>query len=178
MHPLRKAGPFVRYCSDVKSSVLVTLLLGVSAALAQQPDQNPAVRHLIGLESIKRNATGQLTVQNGAMQFKGAKNEAQISVAVIDDVFIGSETTQGGGKTARVMKTAAIAAPYGSGHVLSLLLRTKVDILTVSYHETGGGLRGAIFALPKGEADKVRDKLVQAGAHTNPAPEPKQAGKP
>lgn len=156
---------------SVKSTVLATLLLSAATAVrAQQPDQNPKVRHLIGLENIKGNASGQLTVQNGALQFKEKKTDAQIPVANIDDIFVGTETTQSGGKTGRVVKTAAIAAPYGTSRALSLLMRTKVDILTVSYHSTGGGMHGAIFALPKGQADKVRDDLVHAGAHATPSP--------
>jgi len=162
----------------LKSTAVFTLLLGVTAvALAQTPDQNPQIRHLIGLDNIKNNASGQLTVQNGVLQFKGKKTDAQIPIPNIDDIFIGAETTQGGGKTGRVVKTAAIAAPYGSGKALTLMLRTKVDILTVSYHETGGGMHGVIFALPKGQADKVRDDLIHAGAHaTDPASQAAQAG--
>jgi hypothetical protein len=158
----------VLFSPDLKSTVLVTLLLGVAAAPAQQPDQKPTVRHLIGLEDIKRNASGQLTVQSGVLQFKGNKSEAQIPASTIDDIFVGSETTQGGGKTGRVVRTAAMAAPYGTGRLMTLVLRTKVDVLTVSYHATGGGQHGAIFALPKGQAQILRDQLVQAGAHTSP----------
>jgi hypothetical protein len=162
----------VLYSLHLKSTSLVALLFGITAAaLAQTPDQNPAVRHLIGLENIKNNASGQLTVQNGSLQFKGKKADAQVPVANIDDIFIGTETTQGGGKTGRVVKTAAIAAPYGSGKALTLMLRTKVDILTVSYHTTEGGMHGAIFALPKGQADKIREDLIHAGAHASPVAE-------
>ena len=46
----------------VTSRALTTLLLGATtAALAQQPGPNPSVRHLIGLENIKSNATGKLS---------------------------------------------------------------------------------------------------------------------
>jgi hypothetical protein len=168
----------VLHSLHLNSTALAALLFGVtSAALAQTPDQNPVVRHLIGLENIKNNASGQLTVQNGALQFKSKKNDARVPINNIDDLFIGTETTQGGGKTGRVVKTAAIAAPYGTGHALTLLLRTKVDILTVSYHESSGGMHGAIFALPKGQADKLRDELMHAGAHaTDPATEATQPG--
>ena len=168
----RKADPFVLNSLHLKSNVLLTLLLGVTTvALAQTPDQPPQIRHLIGLDKVKNNANGQLTVQNGSLQFKGKKTDAQIPVNAIDDIFIGTEVTQAGGKTGRAVKTAAIAAPFGSGKSLTLLLRTKVDILTVSYHTAEGGLHGAIFALPKGQADKVRDDLIHAGAHASPVAE-------
>ena len=90
-------------------------------------------------------------------------------VSSIDDIFIGTETTQSGGKTGRVVKTAAIAAPFESGKALTILMRTKVDILTVSFHDPDGAVHGAIFALPIGQAEPMRAQLIQAGAHASPA---------
>jgi hypothetical protein len=162
----------------VTSHVLTTFLLGATtAALAQQPGPNPFVRHLIGLENIKSNATGKLSVQNSALEFKDKKADAQVPVSDIDDIFTGSEIGQSGGRTGQLAK---VAAPYGSGRVLSLLLRNKVDILTVSYHSADGGLHGAIFALPKGQASRVREELIHAGAHASPAlaPEVQEGRKP
>lgn len=126
------------------------------------------VRHLIGLDPIKKNATGQLTVQDGVLYFKTPKVENKLPVASIDDVFIGTETTEASSKKARVIKTAAIAAPYETGRALPILMRTKVDILTVSFHDSGGALHGAIFALPIGQAESMREQLIQAGAHASP----------
>jgi len=133
---------------------------------------NPSVRHVIGLDKIKRNATGTLTVQDGALEFHAGKAGNKVPVSAIDDIFIGTETTQSGGKPGRVMKTAALAAPYESGKALSILMRTKVDILTVSYRDPEGALHGAIFALPIGQAAQMRAQLIQAGAHASPAEKP------
>jgi len=130
---------------------------------------NPNVRHIMGLDPIKRNAMGTLAVQNGALEFTAGKaGDNKVAVSSIDDVFIGTETTQIRGKTARVVKTAAIAAPYETGRTLSILMRTKVDILTVSFHDPEGALHGAIFALPIGQAEPMREQLIQAGAHASP----------
>ncbi len=139
------------------------------AALAQPTDSSVNVRNVIGLENIKPGATGKITIQNGAVQFEG---QAKFAAASIDDIFIGTETTQAGGKTGKVAKAAAIAAPYDSGAALSLLLRTKVDMLTIAYRDASGARHAAILALPKGQAEAVRTQLVAAGAHTNPAAEP------
>jgi hypothetical protein len=49
------------------------------------------------------------------------------------------------------------------------LMRTKVDILTVAFHDSDGAVHGAIFALPKGQAEPMRDQLVQSGAHSSPS---------
>jgi hypothetical protein len=128
---------------------------------------NPNARHIIGLDTVKRNAAGKLTVQDGALKFGTGNIGSNIPVASIDDVFIGTETTQAGGKKGRAVKIAAIASPYETGRVLPLLMRTKVDILTVSFHDSGGALHGAVFALPIGQAEQMRAQLIQAGAHAS-----------
>jgi hypothetical protein len=149
----------------VKLNVLLSILAGAGVVCAQQPNQPPNARHVIGFESIKREANGHLTIQNGVMQFTSKKIEAKVPASSIEDVFVGTETTQGGGAAGRVVKTAAIAAPFGSGKALTLLMRTKVDILTVVYRAGDGGVHGAIFALQKGQAEPTRAQLVAAGAH-------------
>ena len=131
-----------------------------------------AVRHVIGLENVSPQKSGKLSVQNGAMQFDFGKDAVKVPVTSIDDIFVGSETTQAGGKVGRVVKTAAIAAPYESGRVLTLLMRTKVDILTVSYRDASGARHGAIFALPKGRATDMRAQLIAARAHFSAIAEP------
>jgi hypothetical protein len=132
------------------------------------------VRHVIGLEKVGSQQSGALSVRNGAMQFDAGKSAIQIPAASIDAIFVGTETTQGGGKIGRGVKTAAIAAPYGSGKVLSLLLRTKVDILTVSYRDAAGALHAAIFALPIGKATDMRTQLIAAGARESASKEERQ----
>jgi hypothetical protein len=159
----------------------IFLFLTISVfAFAEEPVVKPPdIRLILGLDNIKHNAKGQLTVQNGAMQFKAGKVESDVPTSSITDIFVGNETTQGGGTAGKVVKTAAIAAPFGSGKVLTLLLRTKFDILTVVYHGADGGVHGAIFALPKGFADPTRAKLVAAGAHSSaPQTELKERPKP
>jgi hypothetical protein len=154
-------------------AVIVPILAGEPALPAQSlavdsgtkaSSAPPSVRHVIGLDNIGAQKSGSLTVQNGAMRFAGGKEVATVPIASIDGIFVGTETTQSGGKVGRGVKTAAIAAPYGSGKVLSLLMRTKVDILTISYRDSGGALHAAIFALPIGQGIDMRTQLIAAGA--------------
>jgi hypothetical protein len=159
---------------------LIVTLSAATLAMGQTPisgDKFPGadhrVRHVIGLdEKTKKNAMGSLTIHDGALEFKsgnpGQEVVSQVPVSSVEDVFIGTESTQTRGKSAKVVKTAGYAAPYGTGRSLSLLMRDKVDILTVSFHDRDGSLHGAIFALPLGQAEGVRTQLVQAGAHASP----------
>jgi hypothetical protein len=155
---------------------LTIALMAVAASLASGQTPAPAadnsVRHVIGLDSAKRNAMGSLTIHDGAMEFKSGKPGQEVTskvpVSSVEDVFIGTESTQVRGKAATTVKLASHAAPYGSGRALSLMMRNKVDILTVAFHDSEGSLHGAIFALPIGQAEGVRAQLVQAGAHASP----------
>jgi hypothetical protein len=143
------------------------LLTSTVCGLCQQAETEVNARHVIGLENVKRNRAGKLTVQNGVMQFDAGTTNSKVPTAAIDDISIGSESTQAGGKAGTVVRTAAIAAPYDSGAALTLLLRTKVDILTVSYRDSNGGLHAAILALPRSQAEQERAQLFAAGAHAS-----------
>jgi len=159
---------------EALKTIIATLitLAGSGLVLAQTAPTTAAnqkkVRYIIGLDNMKADSSGQLTFQDGALRFTTGKGESKVPVSSIDDIFIGAETTQSGGKTGRVMKTAAMAAPFESGKALTILMRTKVDILTVAFHDPDGAVHGAIFALPKGQGDPLRTQLIQAGAHSSP----------
>jgi hypothetical protein len=167
----------------VNPSTLAVLVLSSAICGTAQPAENKVgARHVIGLENIKRNSAGKLTIDKSdknVMRFETGTKSAEVPIASIDGISIGSEATQGGGKAGRAAKTAAIAAPYDSGAALHILLRTNVDILSVSYRDSGGGLHYAIVALPKGQGEQQRAQLTAAGAHvSDPAGEPKQAKPP
>jgi len=115
---------------------------------------------------VKSQSGGKLSVRSDALLFDCRKSQAKVAISAIDDILLGSETTQSGGKTGKVFKAAAIAAPYEAGKVLSLLMWTKVDILTVLYRDENGGVHGAVFELPQGQAAGIRTQLIAAGAHT------------
>jgi hypothetical protein len=151
-------------------ATLPTLSAQFVPSTAALPDGSiPKCRHLIGLGDIKLDRGGTLGVKGGSLSFDGGKSQqATIPTASIDDVILGSEVTQAGGKAGRVVKTAAMAAPFESGKVLTLLLRNKVDILTVVYRDDNGALHSTIFAVPKGLAAGLRTQLITAGAHASP----------
>jgi hypothetical protein len=161
------------------TTILVVAISAASCSLAQTstasaPAANPVVRHIAGLDTVRRNASGTLKVQDGSLEFKGSTADNKVPVSAIEDIFTGTETTQKNTKKDKAVKVAAMAAPYESGRALTILMRTKVDILTVSYHDSDGGLHGAIFALPIGQAESLRAQLIQAGAHASAEKEAKQ----
>jgi hypothetical protein len=123
-------------------------------------------RCLMGLEDIKRNSHGTLTIQNDELQFTSGATVAKVPVKSIEDIFSGEEMTQSGGTVGTLTK---VALPYGGGRALSLILRSKIDILTLAYRDDNGGFHGVILTMPKGQGEQLRAQLVAGGAHVTPA---------
>jgi len=77
----------------IRSSALpiaVAISIALSAGLPAQtpkpshaPGTTPDVHHLLGLDEIKRNAKGTLTIQNGAMEFAAGKKDVKVPAASI-----------------------------------------------------------------------------------------------
>ena len=82
-----------------------------------------------------------------------AKPAAEVKIASVQGVFLGSESKQVGGTP---MKIGKAAAPFGSGRVVSLFAHKKYDTLTVEYVDADGGVHGAIFQVKEGQAEHVR----------------------
>jgi hypothetical protein len=127
----------------------------------QAVDAPPPFNHLLGLEGIKHNANGDLSVNENGLDFKGKASHAQIPIASIEDIFTGADSRQGGGK---MMTVAKMGVPYGGGRVLSLLTQEKFDSLTVEYRDENGGLHGALFTMPVGKAAILKKQLIARGA--------------
>jgi hypothetical protein len=168
----------------MKLPILAIVLGSAVYGVAQPADTSVDARHVIGLDNVRRNRPGKVAILDGALQFQAGKITSKVPMASIDDISIGTETTQAGGRAGTVAKTAAIAAPFDSGAALSILLRTNVDVLTMSYRDSGGGLHYVILALPKGQAQPEETQLIAGGAHVSavkerpPAAPPAQETKP
>ena len=136
------------------------------AAQAAPADQNATC--IIGLEHIRHNAKGKLTVEGDALQFVTEKGTAKIPVASIIDVFAGKDDQQ----MLHGLGGSAVKAgvPYGGGRVLSLFSH-EIGVLTVEYRDEKNGWHGAIFTLAKGQGTEFKRQLVEKGAKASIAPE-------
>jgi len=114
--------------------------------------------HLMGFPNTKNYCNGTLSVKDDALRFEqDAKPAAEVKIASVQGVFLGSESKQVGGTPAKIGKAAA---PFGSGRVVSLFAHKKYDTLTVEYVDADGGVHGAIFQVKEGQAAHVRQELV------------------
>src|SRR5580704_11032401 len=155
------------------TSAFLTVLLSLCAASigqnqseAQSPVPGSAIHvtQVLGFEGAKHNATGELKIQGGVMQFQhDGSTAAQVSTSSIQDIFVEDGDKQVGGTAMTLGKTAA---PFGGGRVVSLFAHKKYDFLTVEYLDNRGGFHGAIFQLDKGQGQTFKKDLVANGAHS------------
>jgi hypothetical protein len=144
---------------------LSTASIGQNQSEAQSPVPGSAIHvtQVLGFEGAKHNATGELKIQGGVMQFQhDGSTAAQVSISSIQDTFVEDGDKQVGGTAMTLAKTAA---PYGGGRVVSLFAHKKYDFLTVEYLDNNGGFHGAIFQLNKGQGETFKKALVANGAH-------------
>ena len=153
--------------SKVKMVVVVITLLFcrplIGVTPAQQAQAETQAVQVIGLE-LKQNTKGKLSAVNGVLRFTHGKSNVSIAASSIEDVLTGKDSQRVIGGTVGTM--ASIAAPFGSGMALPLL-RKKVDILTIQYRDSDGGLHGAVFTVQHGKADAIKKELVAQGARTS-----------
>lgn len=123
----------------------------------------PETKQVLGLEGLKHNATGTLAAQSGSLVFTKGKKKAIVPAASITEVLTGKDTERAIGGT---VGTLTMFAPYGGGRFLSLF-RTKIDTLAIEYLDTSGGLHGAVFTLPQGNALGAKKALLSQGAKTS-----------
>lgn len=131
------------------------------------------VVHVIGLEAIQHNTKGKVTVSKDALTFSTGPTKSDLAISGIQDVLTGADSQR---MIHGSLGTLTMFAPYGSGRFLSLF-RQKLDTLTIEYRDPNGGLHGAIFTLPQGEAALLKDQLVAAGAKATVVPA-EEAGQP
>jgi hypothetical protein len=156
--------------------VIATALLCNSLIRVGQAQQSPTetqATEIIGLTGLKENTKGKLTVVNGTLRFTHDQRSVDVSAALIEEVITGQDSQRVIGGTFGTV--AAFAAPFGSGSALALF-RKKVDTLTIQYRDADGALHGAIFTMPHGKAEAIKNELVAKGARTSVPilPEPKK----
>jgi hypothetical protein len=169
---LQLVGPFVIAVAGV---FVATAALASSRQLAssQAPQSTsiPHVKCVIGLENIKPNTKGTLSLLPTGLEFASGKNKVDISTASIQDIFTGQESRQDVSGPAGTLAKAAI--PYGGGRIVSLFSH-QVEVLTVEYVDSNGGFHGTVFVLSSGNATVLKDKLVAQGAKVTPHVQPQE----
>ena len=154
--------------------VLLLLLMCTSALYSKTVTESSnstvmfSVRatHVLGFEGAENNSTGTLSIQDRALHFRRENQPAvQVTIASVQDVFLGDESKQVGGLPITLGKAAV---PFGGGRVVSLFVHKKYDTLALEYVANDGGIHGAIFELSEGHGKLLRDELVGNGCARQP----------
>ena len=154
------------------SSVLVGSMMLLSPVLLPAQSGAPAAKaddgavHVLGLEVVKRNTKGQINVEAGTLRFDAKASHAEVPLSSIKNFDWGEQSKQTGGKVGTVAK---MTVPYGGGRALSLIMRAKVDVVTLEYQDGNGALHGVILSLPRGQGAELQSKLTAQGAHLDTA---------
>jgi hypothetical protein len=123
------------------------------------------VTHILGFENVRRNVSGELSVNDGELRFQpDGTLPSQLSVPSIQSISLGEQDKQVGGVP---MMLGKAAVPYGGGRVISLFSHKKYDSLALEYLDDRGGLHGVVFRLPKGRAEGFRSILIGERAHAS-----------
>jgi len=152
-------------CSMRRATIFLAAILGFTAlpSVAQQPAAGNKAVQITGLVGVKANTSGNLTLENGSLQFAGSGTKVSMPIHSVEDVITENDSQRVFRGT---LGTLTMFAPYGSGRFLSLF-RSKIDTLTIRYRDPDGGLHGAIFTMPLGKADPFKKDLVSQGARTS-----------
>lgn len=156
---------------SLKTSIFFAMLAVSSMALhAQtllQPINEPStesgsssqykVIHVAGLDEVKPNVSGDLTLSQAALTFNNKYVATSIPRERIVNVFIGDQRTEPWGTTGKIARKII---PYGGGAALGALTNKKVDLLTVEYRDIHDAYHGVVFVLPVQKAAAVRDAIL------------------
>jgi hypothetical protein len=142
---------------------LLVLSPFILASRAQQPAAPTKVVQITGLTGVKNRTKGSLAIEGGNLRFAHAQAKVDLAATSVQDVVTGNDSQR---LIHGTLGTLTMFAPYESGRFLSLF-RTKLDTLTIQYRDADGGLHGAVFTMPAGQAEVIKKELIAQGAHTS-----------
>ena len=174
--PKSTADPILRSLLIRGGLALLVLLAWFMTAKGQSQPENSIVgarihvTHVLGFEDVRRNVSGELSIQDGDLRFQRDNGSAaQLSITSIQNISLGEQDKQIGGVPLMMGKAAV---PYGGGRVISLFSHRKYDSLTIEYLDSNGGIHGTIFRLAKGQGEIFKSALIAHGAHIRQAETP------
>jgi hypothetical protein len=147
--------------------MLVANMAVLHAQTAPQPADDAAagassfnqhsVIHVAGLEEVKANVSGDLTLSAAALTFSNRDVSTSIPRERIVNVFTGDQRTEPWGTTGKIARKVI---PFGGGAALAVATNKKVDLLTVEYRDIHDAYHGVVFVLPVEKAAVVRDTIL------------------
>lgn len=107
-------------------------------------------QHAYGLPDTKPNKKGTLTLDANALTFTSKASNTSISRSTITAFNAGNDRVELWGTGGRILR---MVMPNGSGLAAAAMMHHRIDMLTVEFRDTRGGIHSAVFYLPAKEAD-------------------------
>jgi hypothetical protein len=115
------------------------------------------VVHVAGLDEVKANVSGDLTLSPTAVTFSNKNVTTSIPRERIVNVFTGDQRTEPWGTTGKIARKVI---PFGGSVALAVVTNKKVDLLTIEYRDLHDAYHGVVFVLPVQKASVVKDQLL------------------
>jgi len=168
-------GPYISFaprwiCPPDSAGMACRIANGQSQVETPAGSSSIHVKHVLGFEGVRRNASGELSIQGDDLSFqRNGKPAAQVKITSIRNISLGEEDNQVGGLPMTLGKTAV---PFGGGRVVSLFSHKKYDSLAIGYLDSSSGFHGAVFLLTKGQGKTIKSELIARGAQITPSEDP------
>jgi hypothetical protein len=152
----------------IYSAAILTVSFSSCLALAQTGPSNPgsaspdpwhsdSVIYVAGLNDLKQNSPGSLRIMANDLVFTTHDAHEQIPLKQITSVSIGDERVAAGGTAGKVARKIPV---YGIGFAAGAVTSKKVDVLTIEYQDVHSGYHGAVFEVPKSQAEIAQQQLA------------------
>ena len=127
--------------------------------------------YVAGLNELKQNTPGSLGIMADDLVFSTHDAHEQIPLRQITSVSIGDERVATGGTSAKVARKIPI---FGFGAAAGAVTSKMVDVLTIEYQDVHSGYHGAVFEVPKSQAEIAQQQLMAFAV--SPRQEPNTSG--
>jgi hypothetical protein len=151
----------------IYSAAVLTVALSSFPALAQtapNPGSAPfeswhsdSVVYVAGLQNLKQNTSGSLRITADELVFSTHAADEHIPLRQITSVSIGDERVATGGTSAKVVRKIPL---FGLGAAAGAVTSKTVDVLTVEFLTVPSGYHGAVFEVPKSQAETAQQQLT------------------
>jgi hypothetical protein len=156
----------------IYSAAILTVILSSFPVLAQTVPPGPgsassvpwhsdSVVYVAGLDNLKQNTPGSLRITADDLVFSTHDTHEQIPLRRITLVSIGDERVATGGTSAKVARKIPL---FGFGAAAGAVTSKMVDVLTIEFLDVHSGYHGAVFEVPKSQAEIAHQQLTAFAA--------------
>lgn len=139
-------------CAVLVSAQRVETLAAAPPAAAAVEWQATSAQHAYGFPEVKPSKKGTLTLDATGLTFTGKTFNTTLPRNSITAVSAGNDRVELWGTGGRLLR---MAIPQGGGLAAAAVMHHRVDMLTVEFRDTHGGMHSAVFYLPAMQADKA-----------------------